>query len=246
MPKKVAGDNGTGLTHGQLRRLPLTMQPARRSLLWFAALVPVLMACARGGTSFAGDRGGADNLYRDGKIPVGTLYLDARNNTCGVKIYNDNGHEIGGGSLLNLHNAKKYTFLGGQRGLPGSIRATWMTCQSTPSGAFSGIDGTVIGDFTAPVAERIPAEVIDYLRTKGGSLRLKIRLVDTGVLIGWDIETRIYGRTEEKGTVPTSLHYVLAGGDFCERQVYAGKVVEPGWEKTPTNISNMTRQEKTR
>lgn len=221
-------------------------RPVRRSLLWIASLVPVLVACARGGTSFARDRAGADSLYRGRKIPVGGLYLDAHNNKCGVKIYNDNGNgnEIGGGSLLNLSTAKMYSSPGGQRGLPKSIRATWMTCQRTPSGAFTGIGGTLIGDYTAPVAERIPAEVIDYLRTKGGSLRLKIRLVDTGVLIGWDIETRLYGRAEDKGRVPGSIRYVLAGGDFCERQIYAGEIVQPGWEHPPTSINNMAPQGK--
>jgi len=241
MPKKVAGNNSTRLTNGRLPRLSLTMQPARRSLLWFAALVPVLMACARGGTSFAGDRGGAGNPSRDRKIPLGTLYLDARDNTCGVKIHNEMGHEIGGGSLLNLRTAKKYSFPGGERGLPASIRATWSTCQRTPSGAYTGIGSTPLGDHTAAVAERIPAEVIDYLRTKGGALRIKVRIVDTGVLVGWDIETRVVGQAEDNGKAPSAIRYVMAGGDFCERQVYAGQVVEPGWEHAPSSIDNMAR-----
>ena len=125
--------------------------------------------------------------------------------------------------------------------MPASIRATWLTCHYVSDGNGYWKGGTLAGDHTAPVAERIPAEVIDYLRTKGGSLRLKIRLVDTGVLIGWDIETRIYARAEDRGRVPGSIRYVLPGGDFCERQIYAGEVVEPGWEHPPTSIDNMAR-----
>jgi hypothetical protein len=228
MTTKMMGESGTGPMTGRSACFH-TMRPARRSLLWIALLVPLLVACVRGGNSFAGDR----------KLPVGTLYLDARDNKCGVKIYNENGQEIGGGSLLNLGNAKMYSFPGGERGLPASIRATWTTCQRTPSGAYTGIGGTPAGDFTVPVAERIPAEVIEHLRTRGGSLRLKIRLVDAGVLIGWDIETRIQGQADGSGRVPTALRHVLAGGDFCERQVYAGKVVEPGWEHPPKSMDNM-------
>lgn len=70
--------------------------------------------------------------------------------------------------------------------------------------------------------------------------------MDTGVLIGWDIETQIVGQAQENGKVPSAIHYVLAGGDFCERQIYAVQVVEPGWEHPPTSINNMARQEKTR
>ena len=123
MTEKIVGDNGTRLAKEAGRRSSRAIWKARRSLLWSAALVPVLVACALGSTSFARDRAGADSLYRGRKIPVGGLYLDAHNNKCGVKIYNDNGKEIGGASLLNLRNAKMYSFLGGERGLPASIRA---------------------------------------------------------------------------------------------------------------------------
>lgn len=218
-----------------IRFLSGAIRPGRRSLLWAATLVPVLVACARNG---------AYRIDRGARIPVGTLRVDASTNKCGVAIYNDRGYNIGGGSLHNLRNVASSSFPGGELGLPASIRATWSTCQRTPSGGFTGIGGTLVGDYTALVAERIPAEVIDYLRTKGGSLRLKIRLVDTGVLIGWDIETRIYGRVEDKGRVPGSIRYVLAGGDFCERQIYAGEIVQPGWEHPPTSINNMAPQGK--
>lgn len=237
MTNQIVGDTDPRPTKERLRLSFLTMRPARRSLLWIAAVMPVLVACA-------GD--GGYRHHRSSKVPVGTLRVDASNNKCGVAIYNDRGYNIGGGSLHNLHNVELASFPGGELGLPASIRATWLTCHYVSDGNGYWNGGTLAGDHTAPVAGRIPAEVIDYLRTKGGSLRLKIRLVDTGVLIGWDIETRIYGRADDKGKVRGSIRYVLPGGDFCERQIYAGKVVEPGWEHPPTSINNMAGQEQRR
>ncbi|WP_305821127.1 hypothetical protein [Massilia brevitalea] len=210
--------------------------------MWIAVIIPALVACARSSTASAGMRDDA-RLHRGGNIPVGTLYLDAKTDKEGVTIYDDKGYRIAGSSFLNLKVAKMSSFPGGELGLPRSIRASWLKgpFSSDSNGRWTG--GTIVGDHTAPVAERIPAEVIDYLRTKGGSLRLKIRLVDTGVLIGWDIETRIVGQAQANGKVPSAIRYVLAGGDFCERQVYAGQVVEPGWEHPPTSINNMIRKE---
>lgn len=63
-----------------------------------------------------------------------------------------------------------------------------------------------------PVAERISDSVLDYIRKNGGALRLKIRLKDDGILIGWDVEEWFktpYGR-ELRGVHP--------GGDFKEAQ----------------------------
>jgi hypothetical protein len=75
------------------------------------------------------------------------------------------------------------------------------------------------------VAERIPDSLLDYIRNNGGALRLKIRLKDDGVLIGWDVE--------EKFTTPygSGIRYVLTGGDFREAQIFNGKVTDPGWQK---------------
>lgn len=215
-----------------IRFFPGVRRPGRHNLLWAATLLPVLVACARNG---------GYRIDRSARIPVGTLRIDASTNKCGVAIYNDRGYNIGGGSLHNLRNVASSSFPGGELGLPASIRATWLSCHYVPEGNGYWKGGTLAGDHTAPVAERIPAEVIDYLRTKGGSLRLKIRLVDTGVLVGWDIETRVVGQAGDNGRVPSAIRYVMAGGDFCERQVYAGQVVEPGWEHAPSSIDNMAR-----
>ncbi|QNA99636.1 hypothetical protein G4G31_13610 [Massilia sp. Se16.2.3] len=204
----------------------------RRSMLWIAALLPAVAACARG----ASRRDDAPRAIR-----IGVLRLDARTDKCGVEIYDDKGYRIDGGSLVNLKNVGNSSFPGGERGLPAFIRATWTACRSTPSGALTGYGSPVIADYTAKVAERIPAEVLEFLRTKGGSLRLKIRLVDDGVLVGWDVEKIVSAASWKPGDGPSGVHYYMAGGDFREDQVVNGKVVERGWEHPPSSVSNLKR-----
>jgi hypothetical protein len=72
------------------------------------------------------------------------------------------------------------------------------------SGAYEG--GTIVGDYTVPVAERIPDELLDDLRRNGGMFRLKIRIHDDGPLIGWDIKDGIMSTR-------------MAGGDFQEMTI---------------------------
>lgn len=84
-------------------------------------------------------------------------------------------------------------------------------------------EGTIIGDYTVPVAERIPEALLDDLRRNPrGNLRLKIRLADDGVLIGWDIERKGFREC-------TSAEYEMAGGDFREAERCNGKAVRKGW-----------------
>lgn len=83
-------------------------------------------------------------------------------------------------------------------------------------------EGTIIGDYTVPVAERIPDELLDDLRKNPrGSLRIKIRLAEDRVLIGWDI------MRDGKGKY--TFDYEMAGGDFREARIYNGKVDRKGW-----------------
>lgn len=175
------------------------------------------------------------------KVPVGTLRLDARTDKAAVAIYDDRGYNIAGGSLVNLRNVANLSYPGGERGLPASIRATWRTgsFSSDSNGNWTG--GTLAGDYTVKVAERIPEEVFEFIRTKGGSLRLKIRLVDNGVLVGWDVEKIVSAATWKPGDGPSGVQYHMAGGDFREDRIFNGKVVEAGWEKAPSSVNNMGR-----
>jgi hypothetical protein len=66
--------------------------------------------------------------------------------------------------------------------------------------------GNILGDYTFPVASRIPDEVVREIRKNGGGLRLKFRLKPDGVLFGWDIE-------RFSGGLP---RHSMPGGDFLE------------------------------
>jgi hypothetical protein len=66
--------------------------------------------------------------------------------------------------------------------------------------------GKVLGDYTFPVASRIPDDVVREIRKNGGGLRLKFRLKPDGVLFGWDIE-------RFAGGLP---RHSMPGGDFLE------------------------------
>ena len=66
--------------------------------------------------------------------------------------------------------------------------------------------GEVRGDYTLPIASRIPEEVLQEIRKNGGGLRLKFRLKPDGVMFGWDIE-------RFAGGLP---RHSMPGGDFLE------------------------------
>jgi hypothetical protein len=100
--------------------------------------------------------------------------------------------------------------------VPITLRVVWRIGQtrSTPDGNdYEG--GTIAGDFTALVAERIPDELLRELRKNGGGFRLKLRVHDDGLLVGWDI------RRESD--------FVMAGGDFREARIFNGQVLRKGW-----------------
>lgn len=126
--------------------------------------------------------------------------------------------------------------------IPKTIRVVWRTGNvrekrdekgRTNYHAMGFEGGTILGDYTVPVAERIPDDVLDYIRKNGGALRLKIRLKDDGVLIGWDVEKSlpIPGCKPGEDLTCTAVHYLLPGGDFRERRPSYGGNPDPGWQK---------------
>jgi hypothetical protein len=66
--------------------------------------------------------------------------------------------------------------------------------------------GKILGDYTLPIASRIPDAVLQDIRKNGGGLRLKFRLKPDGVMFGWDIE-------RFSGGLP---RHSMPGGDFLE------------------------------
>lgn len=110
---------------------------------------------------------------------------------------------------------------------------------SSQKGLHPWLGGTIVGDYTIEVASRIPDAVLDSIRKEGGALRLKFRLKDDGVLLGWDIERRPdYDPTKTRTPEGLSIHYPpgyeLVGGDFKEaRPAYCLWTPEGGFKELP-------------
>lgn len=99
------------------------------------------------------------------------------------------------------------------------------------------VGGTIVGDYTVAVGkltQRIPDEVLEKVK-KSGFLRLKIRLLDHGVLFGWDIRDTPYKRIPgcvvrtPENNYCFEVEYSMPGGDFQEAEIADGKLVKKGW-----------------
>jgi len=173
----------------------------------------------------------------------GVIYFDASGyQKEHITIYNEKGIfwrselQIGRGARQSTYTNTLY--------LPKTIRVEWRTdyisgthgklnTRGRPDGTNLGWEGgTVLGDYTVPLATRIPDEILDYIRANGGALRIKIRLKDNGVAVGWDVERRvpIPNLPADYIGAKNAIVYAMPGGDFREAQIYNGKVTDPGWE----------------
>lgn len=94
--------------------------------------------------------------------------------------------------------------------IPQQVRVIWRGPDSkaiVENGAVR-YEGTIAGDYTIPVASRIPASVFEEIQRNGGALRIKFRLKPDGVMLGWDIQ--------RKGTGRYTFDYYMADGDFLD------------------------------
>jgi hypothetical protein len=132
-----------------------------------------------------------------------------------LALYTDTGRQIAAPSRLGPKGKQNLGFSGGALPIPKTVNVTWResTPEETPrsDNRTGWIGGRVVGDYTVVVADRIPNDVLDYVRAGDGRvLRIKFRLKDDGVLFAWDVEetyTTQYG---------TGLRYKLPGGDFLD------------------------------
>lgn len=94
--------------------------------------------------------------------------------------------------------------------VPESVRVVWRDSSKIIGRAdnpkINTYAGNILGDYSIPVASRIPDEVVQEIRNNGGGLRLKFRLKPDGVLFGWDIE-------RFSGGLP---RHTMPGGDFLQ------------------------------
>lgn len=159
------------------------------------------------------------------------LGIDAFGTKIGVNLFDQNGRLFNSRAEYRTDNKGTILRAVGPLSFPVTLRGEWrddsppgLRPDSTKDGAMWG--GTIIGNYTVPVAGRIPDALLDELRKNGGQLRLKIRLHDDGVLIGWDIARRPGYKPGGSG-VPAV--FSMTGGDFKEAIIFNGKTVEKGW-----------------
>jgi hypothetical protein len=148
----------------------------------------------------------------------GSLLVDGLQQFVGVNIFDHRDRYFFVRSSVSRKNTSNYEY-DFSNGPPKTIRVQWRDRYLTDSqpeaiaytgfekkvdGAFYG--GNILGDYTVPVADRIPDELIADLRGgRKGGFRLKIRLHEDGPLVGWDLATS------------TDVWHV--GGDFQEARI---------------------------
>jgi len=123
-----------------------------------------------------------------------------------VKIYDDRDIEIYSSGVVSRKVRKIVTL--GDSHIPLTVRAIWRKGAGWDRVKEVWNEGIIAGDYTVPVARRIPDQVLNNIYAHGGSLRLKFRLKQDGVLFGWDIE-----RAAPLGDVSI---FSMPGGDFLE------------------------------
>ncbi|MBR0567336.1 hypothetical protein J5J83_14530 [Azoarcus sp. L1K30] len=167
------------------------------------------------------------------------LRLDAATTKENITMQADNGIFIGCPSQLSPTSVGNQTYSPGYVPVPRTVRVIWrdVTAKYKDHCQYEG--GAILGDYTVPIADRIPDAVLDEIRNNGGALRIKIRLADDGVLIGWDIE-RIITKENWRPGMYGVIDYRMAGGDFKERRRdengnYTGWYIDKNGRKIETD-----------
>lgn len=173
--------------------------------------------------------------YKFRGIQGGILYLDASGeDKRRITMYNETGKIWL--ALPGLSTGAQQSTYPGALYLPKILHVIWRSNDATAARRYGGPEcgirgcpdynrmgwegGAILGDYTVPLATRIPDEVLDYIRANGGALRVKIRLKDNGVAIGWDVEYVIPFKDwkPNKLGLNSGVNYRMAGGDFRERR----------------------------
>jgi hypothetical protein len=178
-------------------------QSSKCKLLIFIVLFPWVSGCSKAVQTDAAD----DPQKRFDDVST-VLVVDAVAGTEleYVKIYNDRGIEIYSSGIVS-RRVRGVMALGGTY-IPLAVRAVWRKGAGWDKIKRVWNEGVITGDYTIPVAKRIPDQVLNDIRTHGGNLRLKFRLKPDGILFGWDIE-----RAAPLGNVSI---FATPGGDFLE------------------------------
>lgn len=171
----------------------------RRQLITLAAVSPCMAACAS-------TLGQAVRSQRVGMVVEESLAPGAATKE-GIQGISDSGQQLFASIRLDSRNDSIGSY--GATTVPRWVQVTWR--------AGPGIDmdwktrvwigGTVVGDFTVPVLERIPTQVFERIRAAPGrALRLRFRIRDDGVGFGWAIQ-------QAGKSIPYDIQ---RGGDFVD------------------------------
>lgn len=215
-------------------------QPMKRKFLALLAGLPLFAACVPAEVRAARKAGEErEKAYHDSLSPKEQALLRrfrgisiqlvvdavAGPEMGGVKIYSDNGYSIFSSGSVALRK-RSIGDVGSAR-VPLWVRVIWREKPKAVWGKDGGIDweGPIVGDFTLPVAERIPDAVLESMHKDPRMLRIKFRLHPNGVYFGWDIERR----PGYKPGYSVSAVHDMPGGDFQEARIFNGAVVRKGW-----------------
>lgn len=213
---------------------PLLPSPVRRMLL-LSGGIALLSGC-----SFSGRRrevGPSEPLSAEDTqlkhkfrgLRGGQLRVDSLFQVRGLNIFNERGRLFFASAVITPPHRTNASY-GADFGVPKFLRFEWRDRtemehdgalkRGLPDGAYYG--GNILGNYTIPVAARIPDALLEDKRRNGGGFRLKIRIHPDGPLIGWDLERGV-------GTGPDGSKFHHAGGDFQEAYIYQGEVLRKGW-----------------
>ena len=171
----------------------------RRELLTMTAMSPWLGACA--GTP--GGAGGSD-VRGIGMVVEDSLAYGASEKK-GVMGFSDTGRQLFAHAGLTARGGG--TSGSGGATIPRWVRVTWREGPGIDMDWKTGgwVGGTVVGDYTVPVLERIPPQAFDLARAgKKRPLVLRFRIRDDGVDFGWMVRLQDGVPFEE----------LMRGGDF--------------------------------
>jgi hypothetical protein len=159
----------------------------------------------------------------------GELFVDATGEKIGVNIFNEKGQRFYASGALSYRTNSRHGY-GSEYGVPITLRAEWRDRYESKTaedrlkkenidGAYAG--GTILGNVTVPVAERIPDDVLDRVRKYHGVFVLKLRLTDETLLVGWEVKNRrgYPFKRDKLGYSYETSEDRMQGGDFCESQV---------------------------
>lgn len=171
----------------------------RRTLLRMTMMIPWLGACT--GAQIRGLGAQGVGMVVEDKLAPGS------SEKRGVQGVSDTGRQLFAHARLTVTGGGTSSY--GGTAIPRWVRVTWREGPGIEMdwkhGGWKG--GTVVGDYTVPVLERIPTEAFELVRTTPDSaLKLRFRIKDDGVLFGWAVEQHVRG----------GYNNIKKGGDFTD------------------------------